>query len=644
MVMIFLWGIGATSAGAADLTVEGGKKPEAVLLAANLTGTEDDQDREEMLELLAVLDEETKVATKTKMNNDYVPGMVSVLHGDHLEALGIHTVAEALSLVPGIQMGRITTGEPTAKVRGVAYPFNAGNIKVMLNSIALSRESSGINSSVLLTPVAQVERIEIIRGPGSIIYGDFAVLGLVNIITRKTGGRVFGSGGSDDSYSAGGHYTYRDEDQDFTLGANISVADGGESAASQGKNPEEERVTGVFNFNYKKFTLTAEGVQKNLDLDMWTPPRPPPNRPRIVRASSEEDSWAIEGRQVVELSGSATVEAYLSYLQNSWDSEIPLFEFKGDRVETGLDLGWSPWARHEMLFSFSYAHSEIDDAVNQPPMRPGIVVSGLERHNYSFSIQDQVDLSEQFVLTLGLRFDDYNDVGSNLTPRIAGVYRLGEHHVIKAQYSEGFRAPTFWELYNSGSLNEQLEFEVNRTTELAYIYRRPEAVARITGYYSEIDGSLLVTPGGSGNNVGIDSKGVEMEWEQQINAHFRWLANISYNDTSDGRNWQADNTPIGVADWLGNLAFYLKPAAKFMLTGRLLYVGDRHIANGYVGGYSNVDFTLSRMDLVRQGITLRVGIKNLCNDANTYLTERLTGLMTDEFQGRTGWMQLSYDF
>jgi outer membrane receptor for Fe3+-dicitrate len=112
------------------LIAKGAADRDALMLAVNANGGED---RQELQELLAVLDEETAVATKTKMNNDYVPGMVTVLHGDQMEALGVLTVAEALAIVPGIQVARLSTGEPTVKVRGVAFPFNAGNIKVQLS-------------------------------------------------------------------------------------------------------------------------------------------------------------------------------------------------------------------------------------------------------------------------------------------------------------------------------------------------------------------------------------------------------------------------------------------------------------------------------------------------------------------------------
>tara|TARA_Y100000588_G_scaffold124518_2_gene136464 strand:- start:520 stop:1005 length:486 start_codon:yes stop_codon:yes gene_type:complete len=143
----------------------------------DLEETADDEDFAEFQELLEIIDEETTVATKTKLNSDYVPGMVTVLHDEDLEALGIATVWEALSLVPGMQIYRSDRGDPFVTVRGMPFPFNSGNIKIPTNSVAMSRETSSLNTSVLLMPVEQVERIEVVRGPGSSVYGNFAFRG-----------------------------------------------------------------------------------------------------------------------------------------------------------------------------------------------------------------------------------------------------------------------------------------------------------------------------------------------------------------------------------------------------------------------------------------------------------------------------------
>ena len=76
-----------------------------LVLALPLFAQEEDP---ELAELLAVIENETAIATKTRMNSDYVPGIVTVLEAEELEALGFHTVWEALAMVPGVQPVRDT--------------------------------------------------------------------------------------------------------------------------------------------------------------------------------------------------------------------------------------------------------------------------------------------------------------------------------------------------------------------------------------------------------------------------------------------------------------------------------------------------------------------------------------------------------
>ena len=89
-----------------DVTIQS-TSDSSILLAKNESAMDD---QEEMLALLAVLEEETEVATKTKMNADYVPGIVTVLHGEDLEAMGARTVWEALAFVPGVEINQGATG------------------------------------------------------------------------------------------------------------------------------------------------------------------------------------------------------------------------------------------------------------------------------------------------------------------------------------------------------------------------------------------------------------------------------------------------------------------------------------------------------------------------------------------------------
>ena len=82
-------------------------------------------------------------------------------------------------MVTGIQTFRTSVGEPFVTIRGVRFPFNAGNVKLLVNSTSMTRETSSVNPSVMLLPIEQVDRIEVVRGPSSSVYGDFAFLGVI---------------------------------------------------------------------------------------------------------------------------------------------------------------------------------------------------------------------------------------------------------------------------------------------------------------------------------------------------------------------------------------------------------------------------------------------------------------------------------
>ena len=103
----------------------------ALLLASPCVQAQDDE--EDFAELLDVMSEETEVATKTRMNSDYVPGIVSVLDAQTLGAMGVRTVWDAMPFVPGVEAWLDPSGTPTVTVRGIPFPFNTGSIQVLVN-------------------------------------------------------------------------------------------------------------------------------------------------------------------------------------------------------------------------------------------------------------------------------------------------------------------------------------------------------------------------------------------------------------------------------------------------------------------------------------------------------------------------------
>ncbi len=177
-------------------------------------------DSEEQHRLLELVEKYTELATKTRMNADFVPGMISVLYGDDLEARGVRTVGEAMTLVPGMNISFSSRGVWKTVVRGIPKPFASGHVKILLNGSPLTT-ASGVDP-IPDMPVAQVERIEIIRGPGSAIHGEFACAGVMNIITRKKDTRIFGGLESGDTRSGGMMISRAYPENDFLLSLSLA--------------------------------------------------------------------------------------------------------------------------------------------------------------------------------------------------------------------------------------------------------------------------------------------------------------------------------------------------------------------------------------------------------------------------------------
>ena len=144
--------------------------------------SEDNEDNEEILKMLEVIEQHTEIVTKTKLNVDYVPGMITVLYGDELEALGIQTMVEALSLVPGFEISMDQMGLDQIIVRKIGKTFSSGNVKFLLNSVSVNTIFNGFGESIHRIPISLIDRIEVIRGPGSAMHGEFAYVGVVNVM------------------------------------------------------------------------------------------------------------------------------------------------------------------------------------------------------------------------------------------------------------------------------------------------------------------------------------------------------------------------------------------------------------------------------------------------------------------------------
>jgi iron complex outermembrane receptor protein len=627
----------------------------------------------------------TQIATKTEMDADLVPGMVTVLKGKDLEDQGFRTVGEALVLVPGIDLNSGMTGSTVSVIRGIT---SSVKIKMLLNGVPMNSAMEGSGIAVFYIPIEQVERIEVIRGPGSGLYGEWAYLGVINVKTYQKGNQVFGRVGSYDFHSGGIRASYECEDKNFRTSLNIAGWE--RDSTDIGSGPDMFGITGnidnsiksptaILSLDYKKLSIIAQLIENrqgnNYGLTGAIPPADEQNL-------HKDQYKMLEARLNPDISTHLTSEIKLGWREYVWDSgdfwlypagvitpydSIGASYYEEQAYYGSILFHWTGWQKQHWLIGAEYEDTRMEDVwmkVNYDPISyepvPYQTFTGSKnwmdednsRKLVGMFVQDQIDLTEQVSVTAGLRYDRYEDGEysySRVTPRIAGVFRVTDSHIFKIQYAEAFRPPSFSEMYskNNPALigNPELDFESVRTYEAEYIYRAGRFIGKFTVFYSEMD-NLIYTVRKLYSNMGsATSKGVELEGNWRIIDTLTVNANMSFIDTEDdlsGNDFK--NSPR----WLSNAGLIWQPQSDWTAALNYRHVDKRNrVAKDPrepLDGYDTLNLTLSRKNLFYKGLTVRGGIKNL-SDEDVLYPGNYNDYKEDYLQiGREWWVQLSYEF
>ncbi len=659
-----------------------------------------EEDEKELDQLLLALDKHTAIATKTKMNADYIPGMVTVLYGTDLEARGKRNIMEALTLVPGLDLNLGSDGTPSLVSRGIGSPYISATSMILLNGTPLNTTLFGFATGVCNMPIEQIERIEIIRGPGAALYGEFAYSGVINIITREEENRLFANMGENKSYSGGAMTHFSDNARDFHISLNSSFSDtegpahfGGPDAYGNYGNSNEmrESANGFLTLKYKDFTLLANYVEEGAG-DFYA------IQPVAADHIAQEHIYKnIEARQRLRLSADLDFQLKTGWQEYTYELDkrrlsppetlVPLSGYTypdgvlasiastEEKFFACLESSWQGLAHHNILAGLSYNHIELADVgqktnidmVSHAPIpwqetsSANLFVDKESRRDVvSVILQDVYNLTPLLTLTMGIRGDHYSDVGDSFSPRLSAVWHPHEHHIFKAQAARAFRPPTFMELYGSEMVlqgNPEIKPETIDTYEVGYIYRKPGRTAKLTLFYSRLNDLIITEANGVlghyTNSNGAKQMGFEVELEQEILANLRFDGNLSYADTKD---MDSGAEVVGAIPWQANAALIYHPAPWAALACQYRFVDRRQRAaddpRDNLKGYDKVDLTLSYFPTRLEGLTWRVGVQNIFNqDIRTPSSLPLHYPVTplsypDDFetQDRTWWTHCSYQF
>jgi iron complex outermembrane receptor protein len=413
----------------------------ALVLVTGLAGTEERPPTSTARELTDLSLEEltnlqvTSVSRRAERLAD-APASIFVITAEDIRRSGVRSLAEALRLAPNLQVARIDTGQYAITARG----FNnlaANKLLVLVDGRTIYTPLfSGVfwdQQDVLLE---DIERIEVISGPGASLWGVNAVNGVINVITRAArdthGALVSVGGGSRDRGAALRYGVGLGGGRDFRLHGKVARLENTQRADGSPVRDGRDWLQAGFRADWDtaKAGLTLQGGAYH------------------VRS---EDRGRAAGFEIgrAELSGLHLLAGWTrrfgegselrlqAYLDHAQRKERILFQPEADLVDVELQHGMSRGA-HRLVWGAGYRHGRDD-------VEDGFLVGFRPTHRalnwMNVYAQDRVSLSERLDLTAGVKLERNDYTGWEYLPNVRLAWKPSGDHLVWGAASRAVRAP-----------------------------------------------------------------------------------------------------------------------------------------------------------------------------------------------------------
>ena len=380
-------------------------------------------------------------ATRTLKPANEVGSSVSVLLAADIAARQYSFAADALRDAPGVSIARNTSfgGVASARIRGAG----SGQTLVVVDGIVMNDPAApqgGFNFANL--DVADIERIEILRGPQSILYGADAIGGVISITTKRGGAPIsaFLEGGSFGTARGGATFA-QEGGAGFTRLTVSGIHTDGISRAETGAEKDGFRsvaasFTGGLNFSPRySAELIARFGDAHADLDGFLPP----SFSSFGDTEQTEDTrdYAVAGRFLQDFNGfeGALTASFNSINRENRNGDIQTFAADGDRFSADYLADIRLTEQLSLIGGAEIEQVSVD-------------VSGVDESALNGAVFAMADarLAPGLSLSAGVRRDEFSDFEGATTARIAAAWSLAENTIVRASWGQGFRAPTLFEL------------------------------------------------------------------------------------------------------------------------------------------------------------------------------------------------------
>lgn len=579
-----------------------------------------------------IMDETVVTATLTETPLKNIPAAVEVIGSEEIGESGATTLHQVLTEAQSVNLEAVSGRQSTARLRGLS----SSNTLVMIDGMRLP---SGFQDKVDLgeIPAGWIDRIEIVRGPASALYGSDAIGGVINVITRKP------SAQPDAWFSSRYGSNTEGDAEETSFDAGVSGTSGDVGYVITGSFADKDRVD----------LDTSDGFTDADD--------------KSVKSGAATLSWKVGDDTEISVGATyADVERQGLRFKNKKEQEwVNGSERSTGRIEVRSELGEDSsilFRAYRSVYDWGVTLTpvssgdpethDVDQTTDQfearwAGMLPGghKVTTGIEYRtedreedglaseieNLGVFLQDEVALSGRLSAILGLRFDDHSSFGSVYSPRVSAAYRLNDDLRIRGSYAEGFRAPSVFELYTGSEYtkrrillpNPDLDPETSRTWEVGADFEHDGLALSVTAFRNDIDDMISeVFTGSYDGTIPINearniseamTRGIELSGRVALGHGFSIHDELT---VLDGEN-KTTGTALPYVPKFSNVVklAYRDPVQGFGGNVRVVTAGSQYTdteASVKADAYTLVNLSLSKS--LTSHAELRVGVDNVFDE------------------------------
>jgi len=369
------------------------------------------------------------------------PATISVITAKEIDNKPYRDVTDALKDIPGVNISGGGDGTDIS-IRGMDAKYTLILIdgkKVNTRETRPNSDGSGFEQG-WLPPLSAIERIEVVRGPMSSLYGSDAMGGVVNVITKKVLDKWQGSVRlesiiQDDSKTKNYYNT-----NFSTMGPLIDNILGLQLYGQYSDRGEDEFLNGhaeqkLRSLNGKLFLQATDN--QSFQLDFGRSLQNSSSTKGKTRAPTRDNFDRDNRRNSYALSHEGhwngfTSKTFFSYEGN--DNPERDMKIENSDVDSQFLI---PLENHMLTIGGHYTYQELNDKDN----KLNKLISNIDRWNYALYAEDEWQIVENFALTGGIRFNKDENYGTNWNPRIYAVWNIDDNYTLKGGYSSGYATP-----------------------------------------------------------------------------------------------------------------------------------------------------------------------------------------------------------